>query len=138
MTIVKKAGCILLNKQTKKIGLVYREKQKDYSFSKGHVEDGETLQECALRETEEETGRKCIIIPSRPLPVLTYTDSKGKNTEAYYFLAQDIGPSPLIFDSKLVHKIVWVPYDKVKETLSYQNLIDFWNEIKELVWTYIK
>lgn len=40
---VEKAGCILINKKNNKIGLVYREKQKDYSFPKGHKEDGETL-----------------------------------------------------------------------------------------------
>ena len=42
---VKKAGCILINKKTKKIGLVYRIKHKDYSFPKGHLEKNETLKE---------------------------------------------------------------------------------------------
>lgn len=42
---VKKAGCILINKKTKEIGLVYRIKHKDYSFPKGHLEKNETLKE---------------------------------------------------------------------------------------------
>lgn len=29
---LKKAGCVLINKKTKMIGLIYRQKQKDYSF----------------------------------------------------------------------------------------------------------
>ena len=51
-----KAGTILVNLANKKIGLTYRVKQNDYSFPKGHLEEGETLQECAVRETEEETA----------------------------------------------------------------------------------
>lgn len=33
-----KVGCMLINKDNKCIGLVYRDKQKDYSFPKGHGE----------------------------------------------------------------------------------------------------
>lgn len=36
---IKKVGCILINKETKKIGLIYRKKQNDYSFLKGHQEN---------------------------------------------------------------------------------------------------
>ena len=38
---VEKAGCILINEENNKIGLIYRQKQKDYSFSKGHRESEE-------------------------------------------------------------------------------------------------
>ena len=56
---VEKAGCILINKENNKIGLIYRQKQKDYSFPKGHRESEESLIECAIRETAEETGLRC-------------------------------------------------------------------------------
>lgn len=35
---MKKAGCVLLNKNMTKVGMVYRKKQGDYSFPKGHIE----------------------------------------------------------------------------------------------------
>jgi 8-oxo-dGTP diphosphatase len=54
---ILKAGCILLDLNNNKVGLVYRRKHNDFSFPKGHLEKGETLEECAIRETEEETGR---------------------------------------------------------------------------------
>ena len=41
---------------------IYRKKQEDYSFPKGHMEKGETIKETAIRETEEETKRAAEII----------------------------------------------------------------------------
>ena len=58
--IIKKAGCILVNLENKKIALVLR--KGDYSFPKGHLEDGETIKECAIRETIEETGHEVEIL----------------------------------------------------------------------------
>ena len=46
---IKKAGTILINLENKKIGVVYRKKQNDYTFPKGHLEKGETILECAVR-----------------------------------------------------------------------------------------
>ena len=88
---VKKAGCILINKKTKEIGLVYRIKHKDYSFPKGHLEKNETLKECAIRETEEETSVNPIIIKDEPVKVLSYVDSNNDDVEVYYFLALENG-----------------------------------------------
>ena len=64
---VEKAGCILINKKNNKIGLIYRQKQKDYSFPKGHRESEESLIECAIRETAEETKRDCILYSNEPV-----------------------------------------------------------------------
>lgn len=64
--ITKKAGCFLINKETKEIALIYRQKQNDYSFPKGHVEKGETLEETAIRETAEETKRIAKILDEYP------------------------------------------------------------------------
>ena len=60
--MVNKAGCILVNKDTKQVALVYRDKFNDFSFPKGHVEEGESLIDCAVRETEEEIKRKVIFL----------------------------------------------------------------------------
>ena len=88
---VKKQGCIIINKKTKEIGLVYRIKHKDYSFPKGHLEKNETLKECAIRETEEETSVNPIIIKDEPVKVLSYVDSNNDDVEVYYFLALENG-----------------------------------------------
>lgn len=136
--VVKKAGCILLDVKNRKVGLVYRQNKNDYSFPKGHLELGETLEECAVRETEEETGRKCSIISSITLPTLKYLDSKGCATETYCYLALDEGKSDKDITSELKHDLVWLSIERVEKVLSYQNLIDFWKEIKHLVYEVIE
>ena len=71
---VEKAVCILINIKNKKIGLIYRNKHNDYSFPKGHKEDGETLIECAIRETAEETKRDCELYSNEPVAKEHYFD----------------------------------------------------------------
>ena len=129
---MNKAGCILINKELKKIGLVYRKKLNDYSFPKGHLEENETLSECAVRETTEETGRDCKLISDKEIGVIEYTNYEGQ-IKSYMFLALDKGKTNKKIAEKDKEELVWVNYNEVKSKLSYQNLKDFWNKVKEKV-----
>lgn len=130
---VKKAGCILLNIENKKIGLIYREKYKDYSFPKGHLEENETLQECAIRETREETLRECVIIDNKELAILSYTDSVGDEIDVYYYLAVDKGETNAKIAEEDREEIVWKDISEVEKVLSYPNLVEFWKKIKDKI-----
>ena len=119
-THVNKAGSILINTTSKKIGLIYRHKQQDFSFPKGHQEQNETPLECAKRETIEETQRDVEILA--PLQIQKYISKKEKNITVHWFLAKDIGPTTKIIEEDLKHKLIWVTFDEVVEKLSYENL----------------
>ena len=132
--ITKKAGTILLNLQTKKIGLVYREKDNSYTFPKGHLEKGETLQECAIRETEEETLRTNHLLFDKEIYILKYTTPNSENVETYMYIAIDDGPT--LKDIPLCDREIfeWVEYESVINKLSFNNLKDFWNAVKESIY----
>jgi 8-oxo-dGTP diphosphatase len=129
---MNKGGCVLISKDWKKVGLVYRKKRNDYSFPKGNIEEGESISMCALRETEEETGRKCKLLMEEPLEIISYTDSEGE-IKNYMFLAVDDGYSKKGFKEEDKEEFVWVDFDKVEELLTYQNLKVFWNRVKSSI-----
>ena len=128
--ITQKAGVILINKDNHKIGLVYRDKQNDYTFPKGHLEANETLQECAIRETAEETKRDSKLLSDTEIGIIRYNNST-ESCKVYMYLAEDIGPSNNT--SPEVHDLKWVDWEDVEEKLTYQNLKDLWNTVKETV-----
>lgn len=133
---VKKAGCILINVEEKTIAIVYRAKQKDYSFPKGHIEEGESLIDCAIRETAEETKRDCVLLKDEPIYIEEYTTPKGEDVEMYYFLSKDIGPSNN--DSLDTHDTYLISFEDVEKNLSYDSLKKVWNSVKKLVKEYFK
>ena len=130
--MIKKGGTILINKN--KIGLIFRNNYNDYSFPKGHLEEGESILECAIRETNEETKREVIILKEEPIYDEVYHDSKGNLCNCKYFLARDNGHSDN--DSTDTHDLVWVEFDKIYDTLSYESLKKLWNSIKDEVKKY--
>ena len=135
---VIKAGCILIDKQNKKVGLVFRKKQGDYSFAKGHLEKGETIIECAKRETEEETGRKIEIVSNKELGILSYITKKGENVDTYLYLALDQGILDKKIPDDLKEKLEWIEFDKVEEVLTHDDLKYFWDANKNYILTYLE
>jgi len=125
---MNKAGCILLNKNRTKIGLVYRKKQGDYSFPKGHIEGNEKLWECAIRETTEETGRDCALISKKMYTKMEYcTELEGKIT-VYMFYAIDDGKTRKKINESDKEELIWVDINKVIDKLTYTNLKEFWGK----------
>ncbi|MDB5232726.1 MAG: hypothetical protein JWN76_3531 [Chitinophagaceae bacterium] len=60
MSILIKAGGGLVQNEHGQVLLIHR--RGHWDLPKGKLDDGETIEECALREVEEETGLKNIML----------------------------------------------------------------------------
>lgn len=129
--ITIKAGCILINMETKRIALVCR--KGEFSFPKGHLEEGEKIEECAIRETVEETGHECHLIKEKEIAKINYSNPSGENVENYFFVAMDDGVSKKYINEDDKEETIWKDFSEIENTLSYENLIELWNNIKNEV-----
>jgi len=131
-----KAGCYLIDIKNKNVALIYRIKQNDYTFPKGHLEPNETLEDCALRETAEETKRDGEIIKSIPPIIERYTTPSNEKCVCYMYVAKDIGPSDN--NSEDTHDLIWTHINEVENKLSYQSLKDSWMQILQKILNLLK
>ena len=59
------------------VAVAHRPHRRDWSLPKGKLDPGETWQQAALREVEEEIGFRCRL--GRELSQTEYTDQKGRS-----------------------------------------------------------
>lgn len=100
--------------------LVHRPQYDDWTFPKGKVESGESDEECAVREIEEETGLRCS--PVRELESTSYLDAKNRPKSVRYWVMEIVGGA-LRFDYE-VDAARWVAADEAAELLTYPRDVD--------------
>lgn len=81
----KSCGCIVFDEFNHV--LLVKMNAGHWSFPKGHVEEGETEEETALRETLEETNVTCDIM-SGFRALNTYSPSPGVIKDVFFFVAR--------------------------------------------------
>ena len=96
--------------------VAHRPHYDDWSFPKGKLDAGETLEQCAHREVEEETGFSCAL--RAPIAGVRYVDQKGRLKEVrYWHMAIEAGQ---FIPNDEVDRIEWMKPTEVDERLSYQ------------------
>jgi 8-oxo-dGTP diphosphatase len=66
------------------LAVIHRPRYRDWSLPKGKLDPGETDEEAALREVDEETGLRCRL--GEELPAVSYTDRHGRPKVVRYWL----------------------------------------------------
>jgi 8-oxo-dGTP diphosphatase len=66
--------------------VVHRPRYDDWSLPKGKLHPGETWEQAALREVEEEVGLRCRL--GDELPPVAYRDNKGRSKAVRYWLME--------------------------------------------------
>ncbi len=95
--------------------IVHRPRYDDWSFPKGKLDPGETIEECALREVIEETGLDVIL--GERLDDVEYVDRKGRAKVVHYWRAVVAGGSFVANDE--VDEVRWVDAATAASLLTY-------------------
>jgi 8-oxo-dGTP diphosphatase len=112
---VEAAGGIVLD-QDGRVVLVHRPRYDDWSFPKGKLDVGESFEEAALREVEEETGLRCRLV--RELPSIEYHDAKGRRKLVRYWLMEAEADTGFVPNSE-VDEVRRLPLDEAQALLTY-------------------
>jgi 8-oxo-dGTP diphosphatase len=84
VTLVRAAGGIVVD-DAGRILLVHRPRYDDWSLPKGKLEDGESWEDAAVREVEEETGLRCV--PGPEVGRTCYEVAAGPKEVRYFHMA---------------------------------------------------
>ncbi len=110
-TLVRAAGGRVENEKKETL-LIFRRGKWD--LPKGKLDKGETLEACAVREVEEETGLKKVKLIS-PLTITYHTYHEGARfilKESHWYKMKANGDQPLVPQTEEdIHEIKWVKAD---------------------------
>ncbi len=129
MPFEKSAGAIIYRKEGNKVYylLLYypsslRSDRGYWEFSKGHVEAGESDQEAAVREIQEETGLRDLIFDPKFKKIIKYffrVENKNVFKMVIFYLAQT-NTSNIILSSEHSDS-KWAEFDEAISFLKFKN-----------------
>lgn len=111
--MIRAAGGVVV--RDGRVLIVHRPKYGDWTLPKGKCKDGETTEECALREVEEETGLACEIVAAAG--ETRYLALKGPKV-VHYFLMRPLGGQFVPHDE--VDDVSWTTAEEAVGALSYR------------------
>lgn len=115
---IKAAGCLVYRhgQDGLEVLLAHRPLYDDWDFPKGKLESGETELECAIRETEEETGYTGKV--GAELPTDHYM-VRGRDKSVRWWLMHQQGGE--FVANEEVDRIAWLTPAAAADRLSYEH-----------------
>ena len=128
-------------------GIVYKEDQfllvensrmknpeeKWWGFPKGHLEEGESNEEAAIREVEEETGIKSEIIQKIGQSKYNLTKNGENVFKVVTIYLMKYISGDLKAQLEEVSNVIWLPYEEALKKLTYPGDKDLLRKAKELM-----
>ena len=119
MTVVRAAGGIVTREEPElEVLVVHRPRYDDWSFPKGKAADGESDEDCALREVEEETGLRCEL--GAELSPARYRDERGRPKLVRYWLMSVHGGDAFATNDE-VDRLEWLPLEEAAARVDYEH-----------------
>lgn len=117
----KSCGGIIFykTKQNTKILLVKNNNGRYWSFPKGHIEEGETEQETAIREIKEETGLDVTIVKNFR-EISEYCPFGKIRKRVVFFLARAFTDNVKIQEEE-IDSYIWVDLQQARKLYTYDN-----------------
>jgi mutator protein MutT len=116
------AGGVVLDADQEHVALIGRLDRRGrllWSLPKGHIEEGETPEQTAVREVAEETGIESEVM--RPLGTIDYwfvADNRRIHKTVHHFLLQ--ATTAELSDADVeVTEVAWVALDELDDRLAY-------------------
>ncbi len=95
--------------------VIHRPAQDDWTLPKGKLDGGETPEQAALREVEEETGMRCRIV--RAAGSTAYTDRHGRDKTVWYWVMEPL--EGRFEPGEEVDALRWLTVDEALALLTY-------------------
>lgn len=132
------AGGVVYKKEHNKLYILVAQHSQHHGwvFPKGFIGDnieGETKEDTALREVQEETGVIGKIL--EPLTPVTYwyvMDEIKRRKTVYYYIMEYIEGDITKHDWEM-ENVEWLPMDEVAERLTYDSDKQVWKEAKKKI-----
>jgi 8-oxo-dGTP diphosphatase len=113
MKRVEAAGGVVL--RDGRVAVVHRPRYDDWSLPKGKLDPGESFEDAALREVEEETGLRCRLV--RELPAVEY-QVRGRPKLVRYWAMEVEDETPFVPNHE-VDEVRWLEPQEALALLSY-------------------
>ncbi len=118
----KSCGAVVYRRRLRAIQylLVKHTNGDHWSFPKGHMDPGESEEETARREVQEETG---LSVQFRPgfYERIYYLTPKSRKKELVCFLARARAWHRVRIPADEIADYRWLPYEQARETLTFEN-----------------
>ncbi len=113
--------------------LVILDSYKNWGFPKGHLVQGETPEEAARREVEEETGLSALTLQGDLSIIDWFFRFRGRLIHKYchFFLYESREGDPIPQVEEGITACRWLPYDEALETVRYDNARGVLREAQE-------
>ncbi len=116
-----------------KVLVTQHSKHKGWDFPKGHLEEGESSEQAAIREVEEETGVKAEIVEKVGQTEYFYFEDGEKVLKTVVFFLMKFleqGEATTAFE---VSGTEWLEPEKVEKKLTFKDTKRLWGEVKEKI-----
>lgn len=130
------AGGLVINEK-KEILLIYR--RKHWDLPKGKLDEGETIEQCAVREVKEEVGLNDVTLKSFLCKTYHIYFDKWINEEVeketwWYLMNASVNEKLIAQTEEDIEKVIWANETMQKECLlkTYPSILEVINSYKNI------